>query len=68
MSADDSDSACNRYRSMARAAINPTAMYRHAGCLEKRGDSRRARQAFEDVMREFSVYPGKRTRRAKNCR
>lgn len=57
MNLDAEDTACDRYHSMARAAINPTAMYRYAECIEKRGDRRNAREAFEDVIREFPSTP-----------
>jgi tetratricopeptide (TPR) repeat protein len=57
MNLDDPDGACDRYRSMARAALSPTAMYRYGECLEKKGEADRAANVFEDVIREFEATP-----------
>jgi tetratricopeptide (TPR) repeat protein len=54
---DNGESACDRYQSMSRASISPTAMYRYAECLEKRGSTARARRVFADIIDEFPGTP-----------
>jgi tetratricopeptide (TPR) repeat protein len=57
MNLDDPEGACDRYRSMARAAISPTAMYRYGECLETQGEADRAAGVFEDIISEFRATP-----------
>ncbi|MDH3217040.1 MAG: tetratricopeptide repeat protein, partial [Candidatus Krumholzibacteria bacterium] len=57
MSLDNAEEACDKYRSMARGLINPTAMYRYAECLEKAGDTDEAKAVFEDIVHRFKNTP-----------
>jgi tetratricopeptide (TPR) repeat protein len=51
------DEACQRYRSMARSFINPTAMYRYGECLEKKGQIEDAARIFAEILTTFESTP-----------
>ena len=57
MLTDDDEEACRRYRSMARASVSPTAMYRYGECLEKTGDVNGAMSMFAGVIEDFDATP-----------
>jgi len=49
--------ACERYRSMARSFISPTAMYRYGECLEKQGRVEDATDMFRELLETFENTP-----------
>lgn len=49
--------ACERYASLARARVNPTAWYRYGECLETGGDAQGARREYEALAEEFPQSP-----------
>lgn len=49
----DTESACDRYRALARARINPVAMYRYGECLEREGEKGRAQEQFRGLIESF---------------
>ena len=51
------DDACKRYEALSSAMISPTALYRHAECLEKWGDSEGALREFREVIDNFQGTP-----------
>ncbi|UCH82865.1 MAG: SPOR domain-containing protein [Candidatus Latescibacterota bacterium] len=51
------DEACQRYRSMARSFISPTAMYRYGECLEKQGQIDDAAEVFGELLTTFQSTP-----------
>ena len=57
MQQNDLDEACRQYRGMARANINPTAMYRYGECLEKMGDGGEATEVFQELLETFAGTP-----------
>jgi TolA-binding protein len=57
METEDAAGACQRYRSMARSGLSPTAMYRYGECLEKTGDAEGATTVFEAIGRDFRNTP-----------
>ncbi|NIM19764.1 MAG: hypothetical protein GTO51_05915 [Candidatus Latescibacteria bacterium] len=57
MAVDNREEACRRYRAMANTMINPTALYRHAECLEKNGDMESAKDEFLELVRNFRNTP-----------
>lgn len=57
MNEHDAESACNRYHTLARANINPVAMYRFAECLERQGDKLAAMETFEEIIDRFQSTP-----------
>ncbi len=48
---------CRRYRSIARSAASPTAMYRYGECLEEQGEIEPATEVFEEVVARFEDTP-----------
>ena len=54
---DRPDEACRRYEALSGAKISPTALYRFAECLEDRGDTERALETFNDIIRSFRGTP-----------
>ncbi len=57
LSLNDADAACDRYQSMARSFISPTAMYRYGECLEKQGQTEAATRMFGEIMETFANTP-----------
>jgi TolA-binding protein len=57
MALDNPEEACQRYQAMANTMINPTALYRHAECLEKNGDAAQAKEEYQEVIRNFRHTP-----------
>lgn len=57
MHGSDPEAACRRYRSMSRAGINPTGMYRYGECLEKQGEVRDAKEVFNELIDAFPMTP-----------
>jgi len=57
MGLNNHEEACRRYRSMARSAASPTAMYRYGECLEEQGDIAAATLVFEEVAGTFEQTP-----------
>jgi tetratricopeptide (TPR) repeat protein len=51
------DEACERYESLAGTLISPTALYRHAECLEDRGDVEGAVKEYREILRSFRDTP-----------
>lgn len=49
--------ACERYASLARARVHPTAWLRHAECLEKAGDTNAANREYEALADAFPYSP-----------
>lgn len=49
--------ACDRYEQLARAKINPTALYRFAECLENRGDVEGASDEYREIINRFRDTP-----------
>jgi tetratricopeptide (TPR) repeat protein len=54
---DRPDRACDRYRQLSRAKINPTALYRYAECLENEGDVDGAAGEYQDIINRFRDTP-----------
>ena len=54
---NDPEEACRRYKTMARSGSSPTAMYRHAECLEETGDVAAALAVFQEVTERFGQTP-----------
>lgn len=57
MMTDRADEACQRYQSMSRANLNPTAMYRYGECLERQGNAADARGVFREITTAFADTP-----------
>lgn len=57
MNENDSESACNRYQTLAKANVNPVGMYRFAECLERQGDKSGAAATFEQIIDRFQATP-----------
>lgn len=57
MNERNTESACNRYQTLARANVNPVAMYRFAECLELQGDKSGAAATFEEIIDRFQSTP-----------
>jgi TolA-binding protein len=57
MALDNTDEACERYQAMANTMISPTALYRHAECLEKSGDIDLAKEEYREVIKNFRHTP-----------
>jgi tetratricopeptide (TPR) repeat protein len=57
MALDNHEEACQRYRAMANTMINPTALYRHAECLEKNGEPELAKEEFREIIENFRNTP-----------
>ncbi len=55
--ANNREEACRRYKAIARSAASPTAMYRHAECLEEQGDIGAALAIFHDIAETFEQTP-----------
>jgi tetratricopeptide (TPR) repeat protein len=51
------EAACERYQSLARARVNPTAWYRYGECLEAAGDEDAARREYDQLAEEFPQSP-----------
>jgi tetratricopeptide (TPR) repeat protein len=51
------EAACERYASLARARVNPTAWYRYGECLEASGDADAARREYDGLADEFPQSP-----------
>lgn len=51
------EAACERYASLARARVNPTAWYRYGECLETSGDAAAARREYDALAAEFPQSP-----------
>jgi tetratricopeptide (TPR) repeat protein len=51
------DEGCRRYQSLAGAMISPTALYRHAECLEDEGDLTGATREFREIVDAFRGTP-----------
>jgi septal ring-binding cell division protein DamX len=51
------EAACERYASLARARVNPTAWYRYGECLEASGDADAARREYDALADEFPQSP-----------
>ncbi len=49
--------ASRRYEALSDAMISPTALYRHAECLEKEGDAQGALSEFREVIDNFAGTP-----------
>jgi tetratricopeptide (TPR) repeat protein len=49
--------ACDRYEQLARAKINPTALYRYAECLENQGDVEGASDEYREIIDSFRDTP-----------
>jgi TolA-binding protein len=54
---DRPERACDRYRQLSRAKINPTALYRYAECLENDGDVDGAAGEYRDIITRFRDTP-----------
>ncbi len=57
MAQDNREEACRRYKALANAMINPTALYRHAECLEKSNDLDLAKEEFLQIIENFKNTP-----------
>jgi tetratricopeptide (TPR) repeat protein len=51
------EAACERYASLARARVNPTAWYRYGECLEASGNADAARREYDALADEFPQSP-----------
>jgi len=51
------DDGCRRYEALASTRISPTAIYRHAECLEDEGDVSGATREFEEIVSGFRGTP-----------
>lgn len=51
------EDACRRYEALASAMISPTALYRHAECLEQTGDAEGALHEFGELIDNFRDTP-----------
>jgi len=49
--------ACQRYRDLARAMVNPVALYRYGECLESEGRSQEALKWYQRIIEDFSESP-----------
>jgi tetratricopeptide (TPR) repeat protein len=49
--------ACQKYRSVVRTRVAPTAKYRYGECLEEQGDVAGATRLFEEVIADFPQTP-----------
>ncbi len=49
--------ACQKYRSVVRTRVAPTAKYRYGECLEEQGDVAAATRLFEEVIADFPQTP-----------
>lgn len=49
--------ACRRYQALADAMISPTALYRHAECLEQEGEPEAAARQFGELIENFRDTP-----------
>lgn len=56
-SLNNREEACRRYRSIARSAALPTALYRLGECLEERGETESASAVFREVEGTFTDTP-----------
>ncbi len=50
-------SACERYASLARARVHPTAWLRHADCLQAMGDDESAKRELDALIDAFPYSP-----------
>lgn len=57
MEENNVEAACNQYRSLAAAMINPVAMYRFGECLERLGEKDDAAETFESIIDRFKSTP-----------